>query len=300
MEEFEEILSIKDCRVIEHINKGWSEDKKFYVKTIDNKELLLRISDISKYNKKEKEFHIVKSLEDKNLLMSSAIEFGRCNKGKSVYSLLTWIKGEDAGEKLITLNKEKQYNLGVIAGEYLKQIHSISAPNDATDWFDRYSTKIDSKILSYKSCGINLKCSEILMKYIKDNIYLLKNRPQCLQHGDYHVGNMIITPLNELGIIDFNRYDYGDPWEEFNRITWCAEISPDFASGYINGYFNNNVPDIFFKLMLLYIATNQLGSISWAKSFGEKEINTLLKQTETLYEWYDGFSNYIPCWYKSK
>ncbi|MEK3769068.1 hypothetical protein MKY14_10950 [Paenibacillus sp. FSL R5-0887] len=28
-----------------------------------------------------------------------------------------------------------------------------------------------------------------------------------------------------------DRFDYGDPWEEFNRIPWCALTSPEFASG---------------------------------------------------------------------
>lgn len=29
---------------------------------------------------------------------------------------------------------------------------------------------------------------------------------------------MIISPEGKLSIIDFNRNDYGDPWEEVNRI----------------------------------------------------------------------------------
>lgn len=53
---------------------------------------------------------------------------------------------------------------------------------------------------------------------MESNRYLLEGRPQTFQHGDYHVGNMIITKSRELGIIDLNRFDYGDPWEEFNRI----------------------------------------------------------------------------------
>lgn len=50
------------------------------------------------------------------------------------------------------------------------------------------------------------------------NYELLNGRTQSYQHGDYHVGNMIISPDNALSIIDFNRSDFGDPWEEFNRI----------------------------------------------------------------------------------
>ena len=51
---------------------------------------------------------------------------------------------------------------------------------------------------------------------------MLANRPQSFQHGDYHIGNMMIEN-NKIVIIDFDRYDFGDPWEEFNRIVWCAQ-----------------------------------------------------------------------------
>ena len=111
------------------------------------------------------------------------------------------------------------------------------------------------------------------------------------------MGNMIITDNNELGIIDFNRFDYGDPWEEFNRIVWSVEVSPEFASGYINGYFENNVPNDFFKLMLLYISSNQISTVAWAKSFGEKEVDIAINQTKRVIQWYDNYKNYIPSWY---
>ncbi|MCP6429213.1 phosphotransferase, partial [Klebsiella pneumoniae] len=79
-----------------------------------------------------------------------------------------------------------------------------------------------------------------ILDYIEKTRYLLDTRPQTFQHGDYHIGNMIITNNYELGIIDFDRLDYGDPWEEFNRIVWCACASSVFAAGRINGYFEND------------------------------------------------------------
>jgi len=36
---------------------------------------------------------------------------------------------------------------------------------------------------------------------------------------------------DELKIIDFDRCDFGDPGEEFNRIVWSAAASPFFATG---------------------------------------------------------------------
>jgi aminoglycoside phosphotransferase (APT) family kinase protein len=168
------------------------------------------------------------------------------------------------------------------------------------EWLGRFNRKIDRNIMNYKSCGIYLKDADKLINYINTNRDLLRNRPQCFQHGDYHVGNMIITHSGELGIIDFNRFDYGDPWEEFNRIVWCVNISQNFASGYINGYFENNVPDLFFRLIALYIASNQLSSIPWAIQFGQEEISIMINQAQSVIDWYEGFTVHIPKWYFTK
>lgn len=297
MREYDDIKYKSEWISVEEVDKGWSEDKKFHIRTKDNKNLLLRICDVSQYEKKKKEFEIIKDLNKRSLNMSVAIDYGICNAGKSVYSLYSWINGEDAIEKIDKLSKKEQYNLGVKSGKYLKEIHCITAPENIENWEERFNNKIDKKIENYKSCGIVLENDYKIIKYLEENRELLKNRSQCFQHGDYHIGNMIITDNNELGIIDFNRFDYGDPWEEFNRIVWSVEVSPEFASGYINGYFENNVPNDFFKLMLLYISSNQISTVAWAKSFGEKEVDIAINQTKRVIQWYDNYKNYIPSWY---
>lgn len=53
----------------------------------------------------------------------------------------------------------------------------------------------------------------------------------------------------QLYIIDFNRNDFGDPWEEFNRIVWCAPNTPLFATGMVNGYFDCVVPAEFWRCL---------------------------------------------------
>lgn len=292
-----EIPGSNNWNIVKLVNKGWSNDKKYYIKTTDGQELLLRISDISQYENKKKEFENLKLLINMNILMSRPIDFGVCNNGQSVYSLLTWINGEDAQVVLPKLSNKEQYMLGIKAGEFLKQIHTVPAPLDQPNWTERFNRKINMKIANYKDCDIKFRGADRMIEYIESNRSLLANRPQSFQHGDYHVGNMVITPERKLGIIDFNRFDYGDPWEEFNRITWCVSISPLFASGYINGYFDNTVPDLFFRLMALYIANNQLSSIPWAIPFGEKEISTMLEQAQSVLKWYDDFKTYIPNWY---
>ena len=126
---------------------------------------------------------------------------------------------------------------------------------------------------------------------------MLKNRPQVYQHGDYHIGNMMMGRNGRLYIIDFNRNDYGDPWEEFNRIVWCAQRSPLFASGMVNGYFDGEVPLDFWKLLALYISSNTLSSVYWAIPFGQDEVDKMLKQAREVLEWYDNMRSVIPGWY---
>lgn len=294
--------SIKDYNTfkkIELINKGWSADQKYYIETTDNEKRLLRIASISEYDKKKAEFEIMKQVAALGVTMSQPLDFGICHNGESVYSLFTWCEGQDAGDVLLQLTEIEQYELGVSSGQMLKLIHSISAPLNQEDWEIRFNRKTNYKIEKYKACPIKLDGDEQIIHYIENNRYLLSDRPQCLHHGDYHIGNMIISPQNTLSIIDFNRYDFGDPWEEFNRIVWSAEASPHFATGQLNGYFDGKPPIEFFKLLAFYISSNTLSSIYWAIPFGEKEVITMKNQAKNVLSWFDQMNNPVPTWYIS-
>jgi Predicted aminoglycoside phosphotransferase len=260
---FSEISGSDKWRTIEPINKGWSDDKKYHIVTNRGMQLQLRISDISKYEARKKDYETLKRLDKMDVLISRPIDFGICNQGKHVYFLLSWLSGEDLKDVLCTLNIDEQYKLGVKAGEALRKLHSIPAPENYILWTDHFNRKIDRNINTYYACGIEIHGADNIIDYIEKNRYLLDNRPQTFQHGDFHIGNMIITHNGEIGIIDFDRLDYGDPWEEFNRIVWCANVSSVFAAGRINGYFENDVPEVFFRLMALYIASNLLSSVPW-------------------------------------
>ncbi|WP_226000625.1 aminoglycoside phosphotransferase family protein [Paenibacillus sp. BJ-4] len=295
---FSEVPDSRTWSHVEEIHKGWSKDKKYYVQTNDDRELLLKISDITQFERKQHEFEAVKKLDHlEGILMSRPLGFGICNNEQSVYSLFTWIEGENAEKIIPTLNANDQYRFGFRAGEILRKMHENPAKQDQAPWAEYYNAKISRYISNYKGSGIPFKGADQTIRFIEQHRHLLEHRPQTFQHGDYHVGNMVVTQSDELGIIDFNRLDYGDPWEEFNRITWCAALSPSFASGRIHGYFNNDVPDLFFKLMALYIASNQISSIHWAISFGQKEVDDMVQRAEEVLNAYDDFQTYIPKWY---
>ena len=297
LNEFSGIKGFNTFNKIEHLNKGWSTDKKYYIETCHKERLLLRVASIDNYDSKKAEFEMMQQVFSLGVPMSRPLGFGLCDENKSVYSLFTWCDGHDAETVLPMLTQTERYALGIKSGEILKAIHSVPAPATQQDWSVRFNLKTDAKIKNYNACGIIFNGDDKILEYIQANRYLLNNRPQCYQHGDYHVGNMIISPKGELAIIDFNRQDFGDPWEEFNRIVWSATASPHFASGQLNGYFGGRPPLEFFKLLAFYISSNTLSSIYWAIPFGQKEVDVMLKQTQDVLAWFDHMQNPVPTWY---
>ncbi|QTJ38268.1 aminoglycoside phosphotransferase family protein [Dolosigranulum pigrum] len=278
----------------EPINKGWSCDKKYRVTTTDGVKYLLRVTPEEKSANRAEMFRMMQQLADLDISMCKPVEFGKCDEG--VYTIQTWVEGRDAEEIIPYLAHSDQYDFGLEAGRILKVIHSIPAPENQSDWETRFNAKMDRNIKTYNECSIKFDGAEDIIAYIESNRQLLANRPQTFHHGDYHLGNMMIEK-NKIVIIDFDRFDFGDPWEEFNRIVWCAQASPIFASGIINGYFDNEVPLEFWKLLALYISSNMLSSIPWAISFGENEVQTMLNQAKDVLSWYNNMHNPIPTWY---
>jgi len=280
----------------EEICKGWSADRKFRV-LIDGKDYLLRISPLRELAQRNRNFQRMLAFAEKGVSMCRPVEFGVCEDG--VYSLQTWIDGIDAEKVIPFIDPEKQYGYGVEAGRILSKIHSVPAPSDATDWELRFNAKIDRKIRLYEECPLKYDHGDAFIRYISKNRHLLKARPQCCQHGDYHIGNMMIAQNGQLAVIDFEKEDHGDPWEEFNRIVWSAQAAPAFASGMVDGYFSGAVPMEFWRLLALYICSNTLGSLPWAIPFGEGEIQTMRNQAAQVLQWYESMNASVPCWYRT-
>ena len=289
------------------IDKGWSGDKKYCAVAADGSKYLLRISSIDRLERKRREFEKMSEVAQLGIPMCLPIEFGivgadaHIGPDRAVYSIQSWIDGVDAEETVMALDADAQYRYGWDAGQILAKIHTIPAPADAPDWEIRFNAKIDRKIAMYEHCELKYESGgDAFLDYLARNRHLLKDRPQSYQHGDYHIGNMMIDKDGVLTIIDFDRDDFGDPWEEFNRIVWCAQAAPAFASGMVDGYFDGNVPMDFWKLLALYICSNTLSSLPWAIPFGEGEVQVMRKQAAQVLEWYDGMKNVVPTWYHGK
>ena len=220
--------------------------------------------------------------------------------GDEVYSIHEWIDGKDARETILNYSKEQQYTYGVEAGSILQKIHSLPATEVREDWENFFNRKIDEKIAKYKECPVQYENGQIFIDFLNANRELLKDRLQVFQHGDYHIGNFMIGDDGEIYVIDFDRFDVGDPWEEFNRLVWSAQVSPSFASGMIDGYFDHKVPNLFWKLLAIYILSNLVGALPWAVPYGAEEIVVMQNQAKEILEWYDNLKQIIPSWYLNK
>ena len=278
----------------EPVDKGWSGDQKYHIWTTDG-EYLLRVSPVEKATRREGEFRRMEAVSALGVPMCDPLEFSIQEEG--VCAIFRWIDGQDAEESIPTMSEEAQYRYGLDAGRILKKIHAIPAPADVHDWEEYFNRKIDRKLDAYLACPLRYDGGEHFVRYLAENRHLLKNRPQSYQHGDYHVGNMMIDSRGILTVIDFDRDDWGDPWEEFNRIVWCAQLSPRFASGMVDGYFGGSVPEYFWRLLALYASSNALGSLPWAIPFGEKEISVMIDQSSQILGWYENMTKIIPSWY---
>ena len=297
-----DFLGKYSCKIIKPLNKGLSDDEKYYIKTEDGNCLLLRLNDIAEYENKKIMFEMMKRVAVLDISMTKPVEFGICDNGKKVYQLLTWCEGEKAEELLPELSDSKQYELGLKSGEFLRKIHSIKAPDNLEDWSKRYLDTNIVRINAFRKCGVKVKGSDSIYKYFEEYKHLLYSRPQCLHHGDYHNGNLLINDNCELSIIDWELLDYGnygDPWEEFNRIG-SSQIIPHFSSGQIQGYFGGEPPQEFWHLFALYLSAGALMLVSWAAYIQKDELEYSIENANNVLQWFDNMINPVPSWYIKK
>ena len=99
-------------------------------------------------------------------------------------------------------------------------------------------------------------------------------------------------------MIDFNRWEIGDPYEEFYKLeSFGVEVSIPYCVGQINAYFNEEIPLEFWETLAVYVAHASLFSIKWAEKFGQADVDGMIERCQRAFEHYDDFRVMIPKWY---
>lgn len=280
------------------VNEGWSGDEKYRVVGENGRQLLLRISPAEKAARRRGEFETLRRVNAQVAAnIPQAVDCGTCDGG--VYTLLSWVPGRPVEEVLPELTADQQADLGAQAGRIARMLHDVPAPEGVEDWQARFSRKMARKVEQYRACPIKIPECADFAAYVRENGRLIEGRANRFQHGDLHVGNMVVDSGLQLGLVDFDRMDWGDPWEEFNRITWSAQCSPVFASAMVREYFGGEAPEAFWRLLALYMASNQLSCIPWAMPFGQEQVDVMIEQCRQVRAWYPGaYGDGAPVWFR--
>ena len=281
----------------QQITYGWSEDQKYLVSDHENHQYVVRVSDASKKVLKRKEFAFIQACNSLSYAMSQAISISVSDQ---VYMLLSYVPGCMLETILPSMMDETAYRLGIQAGSALIQIHQL--PNLSQLAYKVYDPialrqKVLHRLTLYETEGFCLPQDQRVLSFVREHIDNLYQNQPCYLHGDYHCGNLLYTN-GGIGIIDFNRFDYSDPYEEFARLDlFDVPASKPYANGLLHGYFRGNPPEDFWKFYAVYMAYTSLYSLVWAKPFGNAEVDGFIQRYLHILTVFDGFQKMIPSWY---
>ncbi|WP_096185761.1 aminoglycoside phosphotransferase family protein [Evansella halocellulosilytica] len=294
-----QIPLLSNCRDVIQLKKGFSSDEKYLIHmNDDSNKLLLRLFSIGEFESKKTEYSILERMQDYNVTCSQPISIGQV--GNRGYMITSYIEGKDAEEEISKYSDQDQFDIGIEAGKELKKMHQYAAPNHIPSWYLRKVDKHKKYIDAYLACDVKVKNDQKIMSFIEENIHLMKQRPNLFQHDDFHLGNIIVNNKKFSGVIDFNRYDWGDPIHEFLKIgIFSREVSIPFSIGQIRGYFNNTDPDEYFwRLYSLYLAMCVFSTVIWTLKTIPDNMNDMLDKVYMFLEDHDYFSKLKPKWYK--
>lgn len=298
LEMIKEIPVLKAIKVIKKITAGYSFDEKYLLEDVNGEKYLLRVSAEELTELKKQEAEMIKEISSVDFNTQKLLQSGVFKKSRGYYLLFTWVEGTVLSGIIDELEISEQYNIGKKAGEFLKAVHSLSVKENHKP----KNKKIPKKLIQlerYEQSDLRIPDDESVIHYIKENIDKICQYPPTYEHGDFHLGNLLYTPDKELGVIDFDRCECGDRYEEFYKTQiFDVERSVPFSVGLLNGYFMGPPPIEFWEANAVYIAHTSLHSIKWVEEYGENKIREMKKRAYYNFEAYDGFKRIIPKWYK--
>ncbi|HDR4859182.1 phosphotransferase [Bacillus cereus] len=293
------IQIVKDAVDIKEISKGFSPDKKYIIMSANNEKYLFRTGDIKEYERKKIEFQILNEMVKCNVQAQRPIEIGILEEEGVCYSIFSYLEGEDAKRLLSTYSPKEQYDIGIEAGKDLAKMHTLEAPKNILPWYERAMKKHRKYLEAYKTYGIKIENDDKIIKFIDENEMYVKDRPNRFQHDDFHLENIIVRDGRYVGVVDFNGYDWGDPLHDFVKIALFArDISIPYSIGQIEGYFNERIPEEFWKLYAVYVGMTVFSSVVWTLRAAPHMLEDTLERLHIVLEDHKNFELLKPIWFQ--
>jgi aminoglycoside phosphotransferase (APT) family kinase protein len=290
------------------IDRGYSFEDKYLLEGGDGRKFMLRITRLARKEdagRKEEEFRLINEARRYCSLVPKTHYFGVSGDDGLCYLILDYICGADGEEALPGLSRKEQYELGLDAGRELRNLHGMNAPHFDHPWHERYSAKYARKCAIFDEMKVNPGIIDLkrISRFISGNSCHLECRRESFLHDDFHPANLIIGDGRLKGIIDFARYDWGDPVHDFVKLAYfSSDVSIPFAVGQIDGYNDGDVPGEFWKKYSLYSAMTIIPDIVWSFWYSREkgspeQVERMWKRVNRVYLDHDGFSSGIPRWY---
>jgi aminoglycoside phosphotransferase (APT) family kinase protein len=283
---------------IEFLDKGYSPDRKYLLRTRGDTAYLLRISDIAEESVRRTNFELLSRLRETGVACPQPICFETHPEQGVCFMILAYLPGDCAEEALPKMTLAQQRAVGHQAGEELARIHRALVPENRVD---DYAIRGDKYVRHQKfiqEAGLSFRGRDRAERYVAANLDLLRNRPTTFRHGDYHPSNLVVQGETLAGVVDFNKCDWGDPIDDFYKIAFFgAPLSPEYARGQITGYFGGEPPDGFWPLYNLYVAMVLPADIFWTQQRYPQHLSVSLKRIELITSTHDFEDGGAPAWW---
>ena len=174
---------------------------------------------------------------------------------------------------------------------------------DNDTWKQKILKKYNERVAIYRENSYKIEHLDEMISFIDNNLELLNNRKLTFLHGDYQGRNIVVNQACAVGVIDFERTSFGDPYEEFNRmVTYTRKWSVPFCNGQIHGYFDGEkIPKDFWKVNAFHTAINLTTTLIYALMSSKEYIfNENNEAKELIYRDLKEFTCFIPSWYIDK
>ncbi|MDA2385719.1 aminoglycoside phosphotransferase family protein [Bacillus cereus] len=282
------------------ISKGFSFDEKYKIELESGASYFIKVCDSSYFERKQEEYEYMQQLDSLHIPMPKLIHFISLTKFNKCVQVFEWIDGLDGEDILRTLSTEEQYRAGKKAGEVLKKIHLVEKEDKSNSWEMSIWSKYERYLEALKEYEVDFFHLNTVIDFVGNHKDLLKNRPIVFLHDDFHPANIMIDQNEFRAVIDFARFDIGDPIHDFHKVAlFTTNISKPFAVGQVHGYCGGE-PDLhFWKLYSLYAAMIFPADIVWTNRSTSHLVDDMKERLNGILENHNHFSSYIPKWYQS-